>query len=88
MTIDIEFKCKKATVTADRWDVVNVEIVSVDVFELLDAIGEKKVFASIALDDYVDWVEAAGREGKILDRLSPDEVIEWLRKNGHLETES
>ncbi|EAO0106743.1 hypothetical protein EU727_08820 [Salmonella enterica] len=88
MTVDIDFKCKKATVTGSNWDVVNVEIDSVDVSEVLDAIGEKKVFASISVDDYVDWAEAAGHTDDILDRLSPDEVIEWLRRNGHLETES
>lgn len=88
MTIDIEFKCKKATVSGENWDAVSVEIESVEVSEVLDAIGEKKVFANIAVDDYIDWAEAAGHLEDILDRLDTDEVIAWLRSNGHLETES
>ena len=88
MTIDIEFKCKSATVSGSKWDVVNVEIDSVDIHELLEAIGDKKVFESIDLDDYIDSAESAGHTGDILERLNADEVIEWLRRNGHLETDS
>ncbi|EOZ1401491.1 hypothetical protein U9661_000976 [Enterobacter hormaechei] len=88
MTIDIEFKCKSATVSGSKWDVVNVEIDSVDVHELLEAIGDKRVFESIDLDDYIDSAESAGHTDDILDRLDTDEVIEWLRRKGHLETES
>lgn len=88
MTIDIEFKCKKATVSSESWDLVNVEIDSVEVSEVLNAIGDRKVFANIAVDDYIAWAEAAGHLEDILDRLDTDEVIAWLRSNGHLETES
>ncbi|MCP1112801.1 hypothetical protein [Enterobacter sp. 166D1] len=88
MTIDIEFKCKSATVSGSKWDVVNVEIDSVDVHELLEAIGDKRVFESIDLDDYIDSAESSGHTDDILDRLDADEVIEWLRRNGHLEAES
>lgn len=88
MTIDIEFKCKSATVSGSKWDVVNVEIYSVDVHELLEAIGNKRVFESIDLDDYIDSAESAGHTEDILDRLDADEVIEWLRRKGHLEAES
>lgn len=88
MTIDIEFKCKSATVSGSKWDVVNVEIDSVDVHELLEAIGDKRVFESIDLDDYIDSAESAGHTNDILDRLDADEVIEWLRRKGHLEAES
>ncbi|MDJ5447035.1 hypothetical protein LEK61_15200 [Salmonella enterica] len=88
MTIDIEFKCKSATVSGSKWDVVNVEIDSVDVHELLEAIGDKKVFESIDLDDYIDSAESAGHTDDILDRLDADEVIEWLRRKGYLEAES
>ncbi|WP_320703934.1 hypothetical protein [Enterobacter asburiae] len=88
MTIDIEFKCKSATVSGSKWDVVNVEIDSVDVHELLEAIGDKRVFESIDLDDYIDSAESAGYTDDILDRLDADEVIEWLRRKGHLEAES
>ena len=88
MTIDIEFKCKSATVSGSKWDVVNVEIDSVDVHELLEAIGDKRVFESIDLDDYIDSAESAGHTDDILDRLAADEVIEWLRRKGHLEAES
>ncbi|RCL22228.1 hypothetical protein C6A40_19020 [Enterobacter sp. GER_MD16_1505_Eko_090] len=88
MTIDIEFKCKSATVSGSKWDVVNVEIDSVDVHELLEAIGDKRVFESIDLDDYIDSAESAGHTDDILDRLDADEVIEWLRRKGHLEAES
>ncbi|MEG6088954.1 hypothetical protein UXO86_20900 [Enterobacter hormaechei] len=88
MTIDIEFKCKSATVSGSKWNVVNVEIDSVDVHELLEAIGDKRVFESIDLDDYIDSAESAGHTDDILDRLDADEVIEWLRRKGHLETES
>lgn len=88
MTIDIEFKCKSATVSGSKWDVVNVEIDSVDVHELLEAIGDKTVFESIELDDYIDSAEAAGHTDDILERLDADEVIEWLRRKGYLEDES
>lgn len=88
MTIDIEFKCKSATVSGRKWDEVNVEIDSVDVHELLEAIGDKRVFESIDLDDYIDSAESAGHTDDILDRLDADEVIEWLRRKGHLEAES
>lgn len=88
MTIDIEFKCKSATVSGSKWDVVNVEIDSVDAHELLEAIGDKTVFESIELDDYIDSAEAAGHTDDILERLDADEVIEWLRRKGHLVTES
>ncbi|HBC0019483.1 TPA: hypothetical protein JG864_001020 [Enterobacter hormaechei subsp. steigerwaltii] len=88
MTIDIEFKCKSATVSGSKWDVVNVEIDSVDVHELLEAIGDKRVFESIDLDDYIDSAESSGHTDDILDRLDADEVIEWLRRKGHLEAES
>ncbi|MFP2717179.1 hypothetical protein [Enterobacter ludwigii] len=88
MTIDIEFKCKSATVSGSKWNVINVEIDSVDVHELLEAIGDKRVFESIDLDDYIDSAESAGHTDDILDRLDADEVIEWLRRKGHLETES
>lgn len=88
MTIYIEFKCKSATVSGSKWDLVNVEIDSVDVHELLEAIGDKRVFESIDLDDYIDSAESAGHTDDILDRLDADEVIEWLRRKGHLETES
>lgn len=88
MTIDIEFKCKSATISGSEWDVVNVEIDSVDVYELLEAIGDKTVFESIDLDDYIDSAESAGHTDDILERLDADEVIEWLRRKGHLEAES
>lgn len=88
MTIDIEFKCKQATVSGSKWDVVNVEIDSVDIQELLEAIGDKRVFESIDLDDYIDSAEAAGHTDDILERLDADEVIEWLRRKGYLEAES
>lgn len=85
MTIDIEFKCKGATISGSKWDVINVEIDSVDLHELLEAIGDKRVFESIDLDDYIDSAESAGHTGDILDRLDADEIIEWLKRNGHLE---
>lgn len=88
MTIDIEFKCKSATVSGSKWDVVNVEIDSVDVHELLESIGDKRVFESIELDDYIDSAEAAWHTDDILERLNADEVIEWLRRKGYLEAES
>lgn len=87
MTIDIEFKCKSATISGSKWDVVNVEIDSVDVHELLEAIGDKKVFESIDLDDYIDSAEAAGHTDDILERLDADDMIDWLRRKGHLEAE-
>lgn len=88
MTIDIEFKCKSATVSGSKWDEVNVEIDSVDVHELLEAIGDKKVFESVELDDYIDWAESSGHTIDIIERLDADEIIGWLQRNGHLEDES
>ena len=88
MTIDIEFKCKSATVSGSKWDVVNVEIDSVDVHELLEAVGDKKVFESVELDDYIDWAESAGHTIDIIERLDADEIIGWLQRNGHLEADS
>lgn len=85
MTVDIEFECKKATVTGVKWDVVSVEVESVDVSEVLEAIGETKVFYNIALDDYIDWADGHSKLPDILERLNPEEIIGWLRENGHLE---
>lgn len=88
MTIDIEFKCKSVVIGGDRWSGVSVEIDSVDAHELLESIGDEVVFSSISLDDYIDSAEAAGHTDDILDRLDADDVIEWLRRNGHLKAES
>lgn len=77
----------EVTTTAYR-DEVKVCINQVEINSVLDEIGQESIFEWTELSDYVDWAEAKDKVSEILDRLSPDEVISWLRDNGHLEEEA
>lgn len=89
MTIDFEVKATGIDVSTSGYrDHVILEVRGVELSDLVSEIEEKALFQEIDLDDYIDWVEAAGHIEDILDRLDVDEVIAWLRSNGHLETES
>lgn len=89
MEIDFEVKATGIDVSTSGYrDHVNLEVRGVELSDLVSEIEEKALFQEIDLDDYIDWVEAAGHIEDILDRLDVDEVIAWLRSNGHLETES
>lgn len=76
----------EVTTTAYR-DEVKVCINQVEINSVLDEIGQESIFEWTEISDYVDWAEAKDKVSEILDRLSPDEVISWLRGNGHLEDE-
>ncbi|HDW1381629.1 TPA: hypothetical protein RK230_004701, partial [Enterobacter asburiae] len=87
--IDFEVKATGIDVSTSGYrDHVILEVRGVELSDLVSEIEEKALFQEIDLDDYIDWVEAAGHIEDILDRLDVDEVIAWLRSNGHLETES
>ncbi|EKQ1815385.1 hypothetical protein P4Y93_004891, partial [Salmonella enterica] len=51
----------------------------------LEEIESDVLFAAIDLSDYIDWADNNSKLPEILDCLSPDEIINWLRENGHLE---
>jgi hypothetical protein len=86
---DIEITASGIEVVAGRYrDEISVSISNVDVGSLLEEVGQENVFEHVELSDYVDWAEAKDKVSEILERLSPDEVISWLRDNGHLEDEA
>ncbi|QIP19107.1 hypothetical protein HA514_05505 [Enterobacter kobei] len=89
MTIDFEVNATGIDVSTSGYrDHVNLEVRGVELSDLISEIEGKALFQEIDLDDYIDWAEAAGHTDDILDRLDAHEVIEWLRRKGHLETES
>lgn len=85
MTIDLDIKAQGIDVSASGYrDHVNVEVSGVDLEEMLGGIECDALFSAIELADYIDWADGNSKLPEILDRLSPDEVITWLRDNGHL----
>ncbi|HFS8111103.1 hypothetical protein JBO41_17465 [Enterobacter asburiae] len=88
MNKDIEITASGIEVgSVGRGDEIWVSLSDVDVGSLLEKVGQETVFEHVELSDYVDWAEAKNKVSEILERLSPDEVISWLRDNGHLEDE-
>ncbi|ENR4995130.1 TPA: hypothetical protein ACXDFA_001019 [Enterobacter roggenkampii] len=89
MNKDIEITASGIEVGAVRYrNEISVSLSDVDVGSLLETVGQENVFEHVELSDYVDWAEAKDKVSEILERLSPDEVISWLRDNGHLEEEA
>ncbi|MEW5560636.1 hypothetical protein AB1287_10365 [Enterobacter asburiae] len=88
VSVDIEIIVSGIEVssTGNRGE-ISVSLSSVDVGAAIEEIGQENIFEHVELSDYVDWAESKDRVSEILDRLSPDEVISWLRGNGHLEDE-
>ncbi|ASE85517.1 TPA: hypothetical protein U2I11_001597 [Citrobacter koseri] len=86
MKIDLDLKAQGVDVSTSGYrDFVNAEIRGVEVDDVLEEIESDVLFAAIDLPDYIDWADNNSKLPEILDRLSPDEVISWLRDNGHLE---
>lgn len=83
---NIEVVASSVEVTTGTYSTeVKICINQVEINSVLDEIGQESIFEWSDLSDYVDWAEAKDKVSEILDRLSLDEVISWLRDNGHLE---
>lgn len=86
MKIDLDLKAQGVDVSTSGYrDFVNAEIRGVEVDDVLEEIESDVLFAAIDLPDYIDWADNNSKLPEILDRLSADEIISWLRDNGHLE---
>lgn len=89
MKVNIEVHAEGVEVSAAGYsnsrDAVKACINGVAVSDLLESIGNSALFSNVELSDYIDWADNNSKLSEILDRLSPDEVITWLRDNGHLE---
>ncbi|EOA4402496.1 hypothetical protein ACTWBQ_000043 [Citrobacter amalonaticus] len=86
MKIDLDLKAQGVDVSTSGYrDFVNAEIRGVDLEEVLEDIESDVLFAAIDLSDYIDWADNNSKLPEILDRLSADEIISWLRDKGHLE---
>lgn len=89
MKIDLDIKAQGVDVSTSGYrDFVNAEIRGVEVGDVLEEIENGVLFAAIDLPDYIDWADTNSKLADILDRLSADEIIDWLRDNGHLETDN
>lgn len=89
MKIDLDIKAQGVDVSTSGYrDFVNAEIRGVEVGDVLEEIEKDVLFAAIDLPDYIDWADTNSKLADILDRLSADEIIDWLRDNGHLETDN
>ncbi|EDV5583685.1 hypothetical protein ZG65_003245 [Salmonella enterica subsp. salamae] len=87
MKIDLDIKAQGVDVSTSGYrDFVNVEVRGVELEEVLESLENDVLFSAIGLEDFVDWADSNSKLPEILDRLSPDEVISWLRDNGHLES--
>lgn len=86
MKIDLDIKVQGVDVSTSGYrDFVNAEVRGVELEEVLEDIEGDVLFPAIELADYIDWADNNSKLPEILDRLSPDEVITWLREHGHLE---
>ncbi|MHB9319271.1 hypothetical protein ACP3TG_09150 [Phytobacter diazotrophicus] len=89
MKIDLDLTVQSVEISTSGYrDFVNAEIHGVEVGDVISEIETTVLFAEIDLDDYIDWADSSGKTSEILYRLAPDEVITWLRVNGHLEGEN
>lgn len=88
MRINLDITVQGVDVSTSGYrDFVKAEIRGVEVGDVISEIEPPVLFAEIDLDNYIDWADSSGKTPEILYRLSPDEVIAWLRVNGHLEDE-
>ncbi|MCV5708159.1 hypothetical protein OFN39_01590 [Escherichia coli] len=88
MSMDIEIDASGVEIESSGYrGEVTVSLLKVDANSILDELGKENVFEWTDLSEYIDWAESKDKVSEILDRLSPDEVISWLRDNGHLEDE-
>ncbi|EPZ2459381.1 hypothetical protein ACXLRS_004656 [Citrobacter youngae] len=89
MKIDLDLKAQAVDVSTSGYrDFVNAEVRGVELEELLEGIEDNDLFFAIDLEDYIDWADTNSKLPDILDRLSADEIIDWLRENGHLGAEN
>ena len=88
MEIDFNVKATGVEVSTSGYrDSVEVEVRGVELTDLLSEIEESALFPEIDLEEFIDWADGKGKASEILDRLDADEVISWLRSNGHLEAD-
>lgn len=86
MKIDLSLKAQGVDVSTSGYrDFINIDVHGVEVEEVLEEIEGDVLFSAIDLADYIDWADNNSKLPEILDRLSPDEVISWLRDHGHLD---
>lgn len=89
MKIDLDLKAQAVDVSTSGYrDFVNAEVRGVDLEEVLEDIEDNVLFPAINLADYIDWADNNGKLPEILDRLFPDEIIDWLREHGRLGAEN
>ncbi|MBC1185873.1 hypothetical protein HII27_09090 [Kluyvera sp. SCKS090646] len=85
MKIDLDIKAQGVDVSTSGYrDFVNAEVRGVELEEVLEDIEDGTLFPAIELSNYIDWADNDGKLPEILERLSPDDVITWLREHGHL----
>ncbi len=88
MAIDFKVKASGIEVSASGYrDSMDLEVRGVELTDLLSEIEDSALFSEIELDEFIDWADGKGKTSEILDRLDADEVISWLRSNGHLEAD-
>ncbi|MGL4725666.1 MAG: hypothetical protein ACRCWW_14370 [Scandinavium sp.] len=86
MKIDFDVSAAGVDVSTSGYrDHLNLEVRGVEISDLLSSIDETVLFDGIDLEDYIDWADGKGKAPDVLGRLDADEVIAWLRSNGHLE---
>lgn len=62
-----------------------VSVNGLSISDLFDDLSEDDLFREVDLSSYVDWAEKEGLVSDILDRLSPSDIIAYLKNNGELE---
>jgi len=86
MEFDLKVKASGVDVSPSGYrDYIDVEVRGVDITDMLSEIQGSVLYEEIELDDFIDWADGKGKASDIISRLDADEVIEWLRSNGHLE---
>ena len=85
MAIDLELSASSVEVSGWNYGEVKLQLKAVEISSIIDAVGEEKIYPYVSLDEYIDWACSRPRLPDILERLNPEEVIGWLRENGHLE---
>ena len=63
---------------------LTVTVNGLSISDLFDDLNEDELFKEVDLSSYVDWAEKEGLVNDILDRLSPTDIIEYLKNNGEL----
>lgn len=89
MKIDFDVSAAGVDVSTSGYrDHLILEARGVELSDLISEIKEADLFDEIDLDNYIDWADGKGKASDVLGRLDADEVIAWLRSNGHLEEQA